>query len=333
MPRTGFATPTGSAASTVAAVAQAAEAQGYDSFWLTEGGGKDSISQLGCLAGLTNRIRLGTGIITTFARTPVLIAQTALGLDDLSDGRFILGLGTGHRASVETGQGQDFARPVARMADYIHIITTLLNDGHVSYQGKAVSVEGFRMAPSGRRPNVPIYIATLGGPTARLAGRVAQGVLPLMASPEGIERLREGIAQGAKEADRSPAEIDVACFIIACASTDLAAAEAEARRQVARYGSLPFYQKMLRHSGFGDEVDRFQEAQNAGNGDRLPDLVSDRLLEAVTLVGSADEWRTRLRRFRTAGVTHPVVYAASVGEDHEGSLLQAVRMLPKEELR
>ncbi|MCH8284176.1 MAG: LLM class flavin-dependent oxidoreductase, partial [Chloroflexi bacterium] len=227
MPRTGFAFPTGTAAAHVVEVARAAEAQGFESFWLTEGGGKDSISQLAYVAAHTDRIKLGTGIITIFSRTPVMIAQTTVGLNELSGGRFILGLGSGHEASVERGQGQRYVKPSTRMADYIRIIKSLLRDGHVSYQGEAVSVEDFRLIGAETPVEAPVYVATLGGPLARVAGALADGVLPLMAGPEGIRRLREHIAEGARAAGRDPAAVDVACFIIACASDDASAAEAE----------------------------------------------------------------------------------------------------------
>ena len=331
MPKTGFAFPTGYSAQVAVEVAQASEAQGYESFWLTEGGGKDSISQLAYIAGQTTSIKLGTAIITIFGRTPVLIAQTSMSLDELSGGRFILGLGTGHQASVENHQGQSFVSPGARMVDYINVIRTLLSNGRVVYQGKAVSVAEFRMAGGGGL-HVPIYLATLGGPLARTAGRLGQGVLPLMANPAGIERLCGHIAEGAKQVGRDPSDVDVACMIIACASDDEAAAEAEARRQVARYGSLPFYQKMLRLGGFEQDVDRFVEAQNAGEAHRLPELVSDRMLEEVTLLGPVDRWRSTLAKFRAAGVTQPIIYAAAVGNDHRGSLLQAVLTLTAEDL-
>ncbi|MEE9284471.1 MAG: LLM class flavin-dependent oxidoreductase [Dehalococcoidia bacterium] len=332
MPRTGFAFPTGTAAAHIVETAKAAEAHGFESFWLTEGGGKDSISQLAFVAAHTHRIKLGTGIVTIFSRTPVMLAQTAVGMSELSGGRFVLGLGAGHEASVQRSQGQRFTRPATRMEDYIRIIKTLLREGRTSYQGQEVSVEEFRLFGAQTPVEAPVYVATLGGPLARVAGALADGVLPLMASPQGIQRLREHIEEGARAAGRDPASVDIACFIIACASSDSAAAEAEARRQVARYGSLPFYQRMLRLSGFEAEVDRFVDAQASGDQARLPDLVTDRMLEALTLTGPASRWRETIDRFRAAGVTLPIVYAAPVGPDGNASLLQAARTLTPDDL-
>lgn len=259
-----------------------------------------------------------------------MIAQTAAGMHDLSGGRFVLGLGTGHKMAVERGQGQPFAHPAARMEDYVRIIKALLRDGKASYRGKVVSAEDFRIM-GGPSP-VPVYIATLGGPLARVAGSVADGVVPLMASPQGVQRLREHIATGARAAGRGPAEVDVACFIVACASSDAREAETEARRQVGRYGSLPFYQKMLRLSGFEKEMDRFVQAQHSGEAAKLPDLVSDRMLEELTLTGPTARWRATLARFRAVGVTLPIVYAAPAGPDARASLLQAARALPSADL-
>ena len=266
MPKTGFAFPAMASLpiADVVEVAQAAEAQGYESFWLTEGANRDSISQLAYLAAKTSRIKLGTGIITIFSRTPVMVAQTAAGMMELSGGRFILGLGTGHKASVERVQGQVFSKPASRTRDYIRIIREALKGERVSYQGEVVSVSDFRFGGPLPAGELPIYIACLGGPLARVSGEMADGVVPLMASPQGIEKLWEGIAEGAAQAGRDPSKVDVAGFIVACASDDHAQAEAEARRQIARYGSLPFYQRMMRIGGFEEEVEKIVQAQAAG---------------------------------------------------------------------
>ncbi len=161
---------------------------------------------------------------------------------------------------------------------------------------------------------------------------MADGVLPLMASPADIERLRESIARGAARAARDPAAVDVACFIVACASSDRSAAEAAARRAIAAYASMPFYQRMLTIGGFQTEVERIAQAQARGESASIPDLVSDRMVESLSLTGDADRWRTTLGRFKGAGVTQPVVYASPVGGDAKASLLRAVRTLSAKDL-
>ena len=211
MARTGFAFPLSFHTSLVVEVAQAAEAQGYASFWLTEGGGKDAISQLAYVAAHTERIGLATGIITIFSRTPALVAQTAHGMAQLSGGRFILGLGTGHKASVEDGQGLPFSKPISRMEDYVAVLRQVLREGPRPTRGQG-----------GQRP--PIFEFRIGAdeplngrgrstspPSAgrgpQLAGRVAEGVVPLLASPMGIGALREDIVNGARSAGRDLSDV------------------------------------------------------------------------------------------------------------------------------
>ena len=311
----------------VVELAKTAEEKGYESFWITEGSGRDSISQLAVVAANTSDIRLGTGIVNIYSRSPSLMAMTAASMDDISQGRFILGLGAGHKQTIEGNHGVPLLKPATRMRDYISIVKSALKGGQVAYQGGAVSVSAFTLAMKPFRSSLPVYVATLGGPMAEVAGEVADGVVPLLASPEGIQELVSGIKMGAERVGRSPSEVDVACFIIAAASHDASAAEAEARRQIARYARLPFYQKMMRISGFEPEMEVIAKAWVEGNGAEVPGLISDRMLDSLALIGNPEDWTDSVQRFVDAGVTLPIVYAAAVGEDALGSLQDALNPL------
>ena len=131
----------------------------------------------------------------------------------------------------------------------------------------------------------------------------------------------------ARGAGRSASEVDVACFLIAAASHDASAAEAEVRRQIARYARLPFYQKMMRISGFEPEMEVIARAWAEGNGAAVPGLISDRMLDSLALIGDPEDWTDTVQRFVDAGVTLPIVYAAAVGEDVLGSLQDALSPL------
>ena len=301
------------------ALAQAAEHKGYTSFWVTEGGARDSISQLGALAVGTSRIKLGTGIVNIFSRTPSLMALTASTLAELSNGRFILGLGAGHKFAIEGYHGVPFARPVARMEDYIRIIKAGFRERRVSYTGKVFSVSNFQIAAPRQASDPPIYIATLADRMGRLAGQLADGVLPLLATPQGVTEVIANVQAGAEAVGRDSAQVDIACV-----SSDLAAAEAEARRQISRYGTMPFYQNMLRRGGYGKESDALAQAWLARDSGKAAQVVSDAMLNDLALVGPPARWRQTLQKFRDAGVTHPVIYAAPVGEDSTGSLMEAL---------
>ncbi len=324
MKRIGFAISAALDTTDLLDVVKAAERSGYDSFWLTEGGGRDSISQLAVLAHNTSTIRLGTGIITIYSRSPSLIAMSAASLDEISGGRFILGLGTGHKSGVERSHGVPFQKPASRMRDYISIIKGALKDKRVSYLGTAYSVEEFRLGVNTPISGVPIYVAALGKALSEVAGEVADGVLPLLASPNYIREMASFISSGAKRAGRDPASVDIACFIISSASDSLSEAEQEARRQIARYGAMPFYQRTLKEDGFAPEVERISKAWTAGDSAEAAKRVSERMLESLALVGKPKQWQERIKKFQEAGVTLPIVYATYFGADPKAALLQAV---------
>ena len=119
----------------VVELAKTAEEKGYESFWITEGSGRDSISQLAVVAANTSDIRLGTGIVNIYSRSPSLMAMTAASMDDISQGRFILGLGAGHKQTIEGNHGVPLLKPATRMRDYISIVKSALKGGQVAYQG------------------------------------------------------------------------------------------------------------------------------------------------------------------------------------------------------
>ncbi len=320
----GFAVSTPLPIKDLIALAQAAEAQGYESFWITEGTARDAISQLGALAVNTSRIRLGTGIINIYSRTPSLVALTASTLSEISGGRFILGLGAGHKLSIEDNHGMPFRNPVQRMEDYVRIIKTALKERHVSYAGSTVSVPDFRILTPGQEPDPPIYIATLAQRMGQLAGRLADGALPHMATPQGVQEVAANVREGAKAAGRDPSEVDIACFIIACASNDDGAPEAEARRHIARYAAMPLYQNMLRRGGYGEEADTMARDWASGNGEAAARSVSDAMLEELTLAGHPANWQRTISRYRAAGATQMILYGCPAGANATDSLMETL---------
>ncbi|MBI2936470.1 MAG: LLM class flavin-dependent oxidoreductase [Chloroflexi bacterium] len=330
MPRTGFAISTPMLIQDLVDVAKAAELHGYESFWLTEGTGnsKDAISQLSVLARETRAIKLATGIVHVWTRSAPIMAMTAASLDEISGGRFILGLGTGHRASVERIHGIPFTKPLARTRDYTVIIKRALAGELVDYQGESRPALGFRLSYldvlKDHQPKVPVYIAALGPQMAEMAGEVADGIVPYLATPEHIRELVNDVRAGLRKAGRPSDAVDIACFIIACASPDQKAAFEEARRQLALYSRAPFYQNVLKRGGYAQEVEAIASAWASGDVAKATKAVPDRMVESLALVGTAAQWHQTLKRFRDAGVTLPIVYALPVGSNAKASILQAL---------
>ncbi|MBI3325807.1 MAG: LLM class flavin-dependent oxidoreductase [Nitrospinae bacterium] len=151
-------------------VVQQAEALGYESVWVGESWGRDGFTWLSQLACHTQTIKLATGITTVYSRTPALIAQTVASLDEISDGRVILGLGTSGPIVIENWHGVPFDRPLRRTREYIEIVRLILSGERVNYTGQIFHLKGFRLPFTPVRKTVPIYVASLGPRNLRLTG-------------------------------------------------------------------------------------------------------------------------------------------------------------------
>ena len=195
------------------ALAKQADNLGYHSFWTGESWGRDAFTVLTMVACHTENLRLGTGIVTTYSRTPALIAQTIASLDILSNGRAILGLGSSGKVVVEGWHGIPFDSPLARTREYIEIIRKALSGGRVDHHGKFYQMERFRMISPPVQKKLPIYIASLGQKNLELVGEHADGCLPVWVNRERFPELRERIGIGTAKSGRSASEVTIAPYI------------------------------------------------------------------------------------------------------------------------
>src|SRR5215813_11771684 len=259
-----------------------AESLGYESAWVAEGHGGDQFAILGACAVATRRIRLGTSISSVFVRSAPTIGMAAATVDQLADGRFILGLGSSHRVQVEPEHGIPFVQPTARLRDTIAIVRALVRDGVVSHRGETVTIERFDLWFSPRRAQIPIYLAALFPRMLEIAGELAEGALLTWPTPRTIARAVEHIAIGARRAGRAPTAVDVAS-LIPCAVADSAAAAREALRPAVGL-----------YAGFGDAVRAIKQAFDRDGRDAAARLVPDELIDAVALAGTPETCAERL---------------------------------------
>ena len=290
--------------------AEIADEAGIDSIWIPEAWGYDMIPILTEIALRTKRLRLGTGIMNCFSRSPGLVAMTAATLDEVSEGRFILGLGTSGKNVIEGFHGMPFDKPLQRLREYTEIVRLLLAGERLAkHHGEVFpSPRPFKLVfPPGKR--VPIYIASLARKSVQMAGEIADGWLPafwpLRLYPEGLG----WIAEGAAVSGRDPKEIDIAPFLGTFVNDDLETARSLARYPIGFYigGMGRFYSQMLTRAGFGPEVERVKKLYDEGKRDEAYAAVDDRLIEATSAAGSMDAVRAKLDVFRAAGVTNPIV--------------------------
>ena len=288
---------------------QRAEELGYDSIWVGESWGRDLFTVLTQIAVKTSRIKLGTGIATVFSRTPALIGQTAASLDEISEGRVILGLGTSGHIVVENWHGVKYDRPLQRIKEYIEIIRLVIAGQRVNYDGEIYHLKNFRLQFEPVRPSIPIFVASISPKSLRQSGELADGVLPIHLSRRRIEEFKAPLIEGAKAAGRDPATIELAPYIITCVADDPTAARELVRRHVAYYagGMGVYYNQLVARYGYQEEAARIKEAWSRGDRAAAAQMVTDELLDDVAISGTAEQARAALDAYRAGGVTLPIV--------------------------
>lgn len=294
----------------VLAFARAAEAYGYEALFVPEAWGRDAFVTLGALAGLTERINLGTGIVNVYSRTPALLAMAAVTLDELSGGRAVLGLGTSGQRVVEGWHGVPMARPLRRLRETTEAVRAIVSGSRRGYTGETLSVApGFALSIARPRDRIPIFHASLTPRAIQQCAEVADGWLPYFASPETLRADLSTIEETLRGAGRERASFTVAPLLPILVTDDEPAARAVIRRHLAFYigGMGRFYRETVARHGFADAAAEVRRLWDARQRDAAADAVTDDLLDAFAIVGDAAHCRARLDDYRAAGADLPIV--------------------------
>jgi alkanesulfonate monooxygenase SsuD/methylene tetrahydromethanopterin reductase-like flavin-dependent oxidoreductase (luciferase family) len=239
MARIGIAFSGGPNASEIVDCVRLAESLGYESAWVAEGHGGDQFAVLSACAVKTSRILLGTSISSVFVRTVPTIAMAAASVDELSAGRFILGLGSSHKVQVEPEHGVTYGKPLTRVRETVEAIRALLRDGEVSFHGETVQIEHFDLWFRPRRAEIPIYLAAVFPKMIRACGEIAQGVILTRSSLKTGTEVRAHLSEGARAAgawsrgDRRAALAAVSDAMVD--ATSIAGTPEDCRRQLQAY--------------------------------------------------------------------------------------------------
>ena len=277
-----------------------ADSLGYESAYVTHIATRDSLTVLTYYATVTERIRLGTGVLPIFSRTPASSAQTAATIDEISDGRMVLGLGVSHRVTVENWFDSEITKPVAQMREYAQVVRAILR-GEEPPAGEFFNSR-FAFMGYPPRPELPIYIAALSPSMLRLAGEIADGVMLWLCNPDYIrETVVPEVAKGRQRAGKTMDGFDVVAAVPTAVTGDPDAARAAFRRDLIPYVSLPFYRSMLERSGFGGDLAAFDEGMAAGDPARASAGLSNQLLASLAGIGSPDDARAKVVEYRDAG--------------------------------
>ncbi len=298
---------------------RAADGCGYDSFWLPEAWERESFSTLAQIAMQTERIGLGTGIINVFSRSPALIAMGAATVDEISGGRFRLGLGTSGARVIEDLHGIGFEKPLTRLREAIAIIRGLLSGERVDLDGECFKVARFKLGFKPVRADIPIYIAALSPKSLVQLGEIADGWLPTHWPRTELARGIAEIQAGRELSAHGVKQIDIAPFVNVVVSDDARRARDEARLPLAYYvgGMGDYYHRSLAGLGFQEEADRIRALWQAGRPKEAIKSVTDRVVDAVAICGTLESCRARLREMPEFGATLTIVPIPSAGTTAE----------------
>ena len=308
-----------------------ADRLGYHSVWSAEAYGSDAVTTIAWVAARTERIHVGTAIMQIAARTPALAATTAMTLDQLSGGRFLLGLGVSGPQVVEGWHGVAFGKPIARTREYVEIVRSVWRrEKPVEFHGAYYDIpyRGADASGLGKplksilhgRPDLPIYLAAIGPRNVALAAEIADGLLPIFFSAERMGVFRDALDAGFRAAGggKSLATFDVAPTVVVAMGADVDRCRAAIKPRLALYvGGMGargrnFYNDLVARYGFEGEARRIQDLYLAGKRDEAAAAVPDTLVDEVALCGPRERIAERLGAWKASGITTMIVAAKDV---------------------
>jgi len=313
-----------------------AERLGVDSVWVPEAWMYDAFTPLGYLAAITDRMRLATGVVQLGARSPAMLAMTGLALQAMSDGRFILGVGTSGPQVMEGWHGAPFDRPVTRTRETIDIIRTIAAGERLEYSGEAYKLplpdsQGRALRSPVAGAAIPIYVASMGPANLRLTGAMADGWIGTAFMPETAEVFLDPIREGADSAGRL---IGAVALTVAASLEFTDDVETAGRRHAAGYAftigamgsaATNFYNQAFSRQGFGDAINEVQRLWSAGDREAAGNRVPIEIGLHTNLIGDDAAIAERLRRYRACGVD--TIRLNVNGADHHDRLDQLARLL------
>lgn len=302
-------------------LARLAEAHGFDCAWGGEANNKDPTVMLSAIAAVTTRLKVGSAVYHILGRTPATLALQAVGLDELSSGRFLLGIGSSN-PTIAKWHGQTLDHPLDRVQEYIGIVRAAIAGEKLNVQGKYFTAQNFKMAfkPSGRK--IPVYLAAFGPKMSRLAGKVADGVLINMANPSEIRRIAQEVKAGAQEADKEPANMEIICKVRCSIAQSYATAREALSHALTYYALADYYRDLLGRMGFAAEVESMRAAWKSGGFHAARKLVTDEMFSSLPLVAatSAAEVVEQIKPYVEAGATRIILPYVSASNDVTGEM-------------
>jgi probable F420-dependent oxidoreductase len=293
-------------AETVVELARAARDRGYDEIWMAEVNGGDAYALAGAVAQGVPGMRIGTAVVPAQTRTPMMHAMAAMTLSQLTKGNFILGIGLSSPNIVHDWAGQPYDKPLTRMREHVEVLRQMMGGQKTTYEGRTLSVKGFRLGGA-TVGEVPIYLGALNQGMLRLTGALCDGVCLNMVPESALPQVLAEVRAGAEEAGRDPTTIEVVARLHVVMVDDPAMGRNLIRTVFGAYAATPGYNKCFEWIGFEDEARQIRKAFAKGDRAGVATGVTDRLCDAMAVVGNRETVRARIRAYAEAGVDVCVV--------------------------
>jgi F420-dependent oxidoreductase-like protein len=310
---------------------QVAEKLGYEAVFVAEAYSYDAVSVMAALAMKTERIKIAAGILNVYSRSPALIAQSAGALDMLSNGRFILGLGTSGPQVVQGWHGIPFEKPLQRTREVIEIVRMALRRERLNYDGETIKLDmGLKLINHPVRDAVPIIIAALGPKNLEMTGEIADGWMPTLLAPNHMDVFKPHLEAGLAKSGRAWGALQITPAVITGVYDDVDTIRQMVKPFIALYvggmGSRErnFYNQLVQRYGYVEEARQIQDLYLARDKSGAAALVPDALVDETSAVGPVGRVREKLAELESVGVTMPVLGIMAFDQETRLKTLEAL---------
>jgi probable F420-dependent oxidoreductase len=305
------------------------EGAGLASLWTNEAMGRDALQLCQAWAAVTTSLEVGVGVAPLWTRSAAQLAMACATLQEISGGRFLLGLGVSHPATMGPWHGAEFRKPRTAAKETLAILRQLEAGEASDVDGEVVSSRRFRLKVSPTPPPTRRYLAAMGPRMLQLAGTDADGVLLNWAGADEVARAGRVVRDAAAGAGRDADDLEVATYVRLAVADDRETARGALAREIGQYCALPAYAAHFERQGLGDAVDRVKRAHKDGGGPSdLADALGDDVLGVLGWYGTpADDVGGTLDTYRRAGLDHLVARVVVTGDDAVADVQRVVRVL------
>jgi probable F420-dependent oxidoreductase len=309
------------------AVAGHVESAGFTSLWTNEASGRDALLLCQAWAAATTDLQVGVGVVPIWTRSPAQLAMASATLQEATGGRFLLGIGVSHPATMGPWHGAEVVKPRTAAAETLRILRQLEAGERSAVDGEVMRSSRFRLRITPPPPPTRRYLGAMGPRMLELAGTDAEGVLLNWCAAAEVGRAGGQVRDAATRAGRAADEVEVATYVRVAVDADRDRARAALAREIGQYCALPAYAAHLERQGFGDEVQRVKDAHKAGaDATGLAEALGERALAELGWAGTpTDDPAGMLDAYREAGLEHLILRVVVSGDDPVDSVHDVVR--------